>query len=1680
MLFREVRALSTKSSKSLLPVVIASIAEQFELITSDEDEVQEACNRIRDLVSHPFTPSDIKSLRRLSRLLGETDESTARPVLELFEELLPGLDRPWPHLVPLLESSDQGLANRGLDLTLGLIEEGRLALDRGVLRRFVRILEQEDDPPSRAKALSRLRDTVGDCYRPGGTAPGGGLDRLFFYDPDPGLRRLAASLLDLEGGPAPAAVAERLLGKRAYKIFAPYLTYTRASHGDLVSLCGSRRLSRRVVEMFSTATRDHGEALVRTAIATLGWKSVNQGLRLETYVELTWPGIFPLYVRPEEVKLFATDPPPASAGPCHLVVAQGGIVAQTDKQAARNDPIDRFRRMNIDHAELLGEILEVAPPVKAKILRIIALMDSVVDAFSELFGELVEEYRILPDVWGRLRKRALAGLEEKPRDGALSADLTRLVLAFEDPSNLGEVRTIHGLKRYLHQTGLKRGFETVATDQSPNRTVDMLLLPGHGASVRGPTIRYAELEPGIEPESHPWLPQPVRMVVDGLSWQLLHGTTSFPGLDIFIFGNEVHYYISFRNHPAFLRVDFSPPQRGGMLDLEYYGVSNYEADLHPNIKLNAIRRFFRAMDLDVRIEGMRLFVRYDKERCHSLADLVDKVASLFRFAPFLMDVDWVVGSLQFPPKIRAAIAGAWAERFRRSGILPVESILTKNRRQILVDRVQGPAGEVEKVWDGKGAYKDRFLGQPPPGLWKRLEQEVVRLGLPPPAPRAKAGGCPLPLLEIHRDILDPVRQGVESGQLSVRNGTLHPANPDLFRLEHEAERVAAMLTGEKTTAGKAVEMARPLAYLEKFFSFEPTGYVGGLRVEKGRLPLRGRMLKVYAGRDQHGVIRLGMYSLHDRLFLHRKSRSGTWQSNAVVDAERLWALMRSANYVGDSPVGGETDIGETLRDLRHLAARREPGQGAGLTGDDDILTGLAAAPGRAVGRALFGTEGRQPEDMAGSILVAREVRPTDTQYLFQASGVISTGGAVLSHAALLAIQFGKPAMVVEGRWDDRETTPTLRFKVTKYRNRESVVHGLNVCRRTVVSEGSSKLVEGDLLILDADEGVVQVLGQEADTLVLWHGFRLLGKANAAIEMASAPREILEIRAQQLRARHQIRKAIHRIHNPSIASFALEEIVVGDGLAGMRTADRAEILADLLANPVVTAEVRVKLQETTARLVDRYRSASIEYREFTPSARYMFEVLGLRLRCLRWRESLTMAMEVQRGCGMNGNHAPEADGLPEDDPAIARLGELGRQLKRQLKNDGPETRHLLRRLERLDQVLPRKILMDGPTRRITAGLAAADAKALSRAADRMILFPRECGLEMHSLLGWKAANLAEMDRLAGLETAPPWYTLTNTAFRRMLAQALTSSPVVKEHLGGGSHTLGAAITGVLELPRTDHAGKADLIRKLWLEVPFPEDLAADIARAHARLQDQATEEIFVALRSSSCDEDSETAMRAGVYDTFLFVRGIKSVLEHIRLTWSGLWTARALYGREVDGDIRKQPAGGLIVQRMARSRVSGVLQTVNVASGNLRELMISVGLGLGEGIVSGRAAADLITVVKDQGPDRDPVHFNYLTNDKPEQVVFDQRQGRGTCLAETLYHQRLRPALEYTELCEVTRKAITLEAAYGYPLDIEFALEGDRLWLLQARPIATIQAESQTTLDRYPLKEQAKPQPSTGD
>ena len=314
--------------------------------------------------------------------------------------------------------------------------------------------------------------------------------------------------------------------------------------------------------------------------------------------------------------------------------------------------------------------------------------------------------------------------------------------------------------------------------------------------------------------------------------------------------------------------------------------------------------------------------------------------------------------------------------------------------------------------------------------------------------------------------------------------------------------------------------------------------------------------------------------------------------------------------------------------------------------------------------------------------------------------------------------------------------------------------------------------------------------------------------------------------------------------------------------------------------------------------------------------------------------------------------------------------------------------------------------------------------------------------------------------------PAWFVVTDRAFGEMLATTAPARPGSPWAPGGAALTLGQAIDAVVQRTDADASQKAALIRQLWAEVRLPPALEADIVAAYRQLGDGSGP--YVAIRSSAREEDTEAATRAGEFDTFLFIRGADAMLAHLRRAWSGLWTARAIHERAVGGRSGRGEGGGVLVQRIAWSRVAGVLQTINAAEGRTREMVIDVGLGLGEGVVSGRVSADHVVVSKDEDPEREPLRFRYVTADKRERVVFDERTGTGTVRTDVLSHQRLRAALEYVELVELVRVATRLEAAYGYPLDIEFGFEGTDLRILQVRPVPGSAAVWRDTRDRYPL------------
>jgi pyruvate,water dikinase len=1613
-----------------LATLVESIAGEFAVVAGRPAKVRAGCVLLRERLARPPAAGEREALGRLAPLLRTHVGEIAQPLFELLEETAAASDDPWPLLAPLLLSRDPGLARRALATAERLVGTGSLAVDRRLLLFFAEQATVGGPVLGEPETLA----TIARILRRRSSADADPALALYRAAPDFPVRLLAARLLDLDGQPAPADRAADLLGADAHAFLDPYLRFTGASHEDLLSIRPEPGRPPPALASLRRAQESCGEALLRRVIAELGWGRVNLGLEARLRVGVSLAGSVPLFVAPAETPLLECFEEARRTHETWVFVAHGGR-ASGGGEPGDGGVVDRFRAYNLAHAQALADILDVAPLTGEKVLRVLATMDRIVAEFTAIFAAHAEECAQLPALYGDLRARVVRELEREGAPAQLSAELTRLVQSFEDPRNLGEVRTLHGLKRYLHQRGLRLGFRLVGAGGATNRTVDLVLAAGERALRSVRKIAYVD----FEPEAGPGVPYAVAVVADGFARQALHGQESFPGVQVFCYGNEVHYYLSFRNHPALLRVDYSPPLLGGMIDLEYYGVSVYELSTHPNPSLEALRLFFERLEFYVALEGTRVHARYDKERALDLGEVCEKAELLCALVPYLMDLDWTIGALDLDGPARRQVAEAWAESFAEWGVLPLRALLTRDRKGILVGIEKGPGGTREVAWTGQAPYRDLLRVPPPRGLARRLRASLRLLGLEA-APLVEAEAVRLIGQDrLERRVLRPLR---ESGGAGLER-------------RHAACVFAELLQGGRI--GDAAALARLVTPLERTLRFRAGGLVNGHELQSARLPLRGEALGLHVLRDGDGAIRLAFYT--------RGGARGT----SSTDPAELAALLRRNNYVtaGASPEAAPAGEAEDL-----LAWFRRPRAASGprpLPGEC-VLEGLRASPGRAVGRALFGTAGRRPEDFDTSILVAPAVRPEDGPFLYHARGIVSTGGGILSHAGLIATQLHKPALVASGTWRrEPDGSTTLLYLTPEYHEEAREAAGLPVVIFRDWREREHGLREGDLVVLDAGAATLRVLGQGGDALALDQELRRLGEAQRRLESASAATEVLALRGRRVRAVHQLRGLLERLDDPVLARHAAHELLAGELLAAGDVGhdDRAALLAVLLANAAVGDAARRYLVLLAGEVAGRHATVAREARRQIPSAGSTHEILARRRDALQLGQAVEDIAAALRACGVEPPaSAPTDAGL--DRLAVDRLVQLrDRRLAELAAAPGrdPRRRHLLRQLERLALLLAEPETDE--VRRARLRLAGEDERARRALAGRRVLDDEEAGFELHPLIGWKAANLAEVARL-GVGRVPPWFVVTDCAFQEVL-----DAPVAEGALRG-------AIAAVLARGDLDYARQSAAIRRLWDAVELPGALERDVRTAYRRLAQRpgpgdAPDDPagpFLAIRSSAREEDAELAARAGEFDTFLFVRGEQPLLAQLRRAWSGLWTERALHNRALAGTGQLAAGGGVVVQRIVWSRVAGVLQTVNVAEGAPGEMVVNVGLGLGEGVVSGTVAADHVVVAKDGDLERGPLRFRYVTADKRERIVFDRRAGFGTSRVECLYHQRLRPALEYVELAELVRVAALLEAAYGYPLDVEFGIEGAQLFVLQARPVASFLSLLQTTLERHPLERAA--------
>jgi pyruvate,water dikinase len=288
-----------------------------------------------------------------------------------------------------------------------------------------------------------------------------------------------------------------------------------------------------------------------------------------------------------------------------------------------------------------------------------------------------------------------------------------------------------------------------------------------------------------------------------------------------------------------------------------------------------------------------------------------------------------------------------------------------------------------------------------------------------------------------------------------------------------------------------------------------------------------------------------------------------------------------------------------------------------------------------------------------------------------------------------------------------------------------------------------------------------------------------------------------------------------------------------------------------------------------------------------------------------------------------------------------------------------------------------------------------------------------------LVGGKAANLGVLLR-AGFPV-PPGLCLTTVAYSRAVGAALDD--VLADLAATGPHDTG-------RLTRL-----ATSARERVLRLGVPDDVA-DVVRG-------AGPGPF-AVRSSATAEDLPSMSFAGQQDSFLNMVGAEAVVDAVRRCWASLWTDRAVVYRAAHGIDHASVRLAVVVQQMVPARVAGVLFTANPVTGRRREAVVDASPGLGEAVVSGAVNPDHFVVDVESGRVLDQ-----RLGDR--RLVVHAVAGGGVEHRQQASVPAAEPCLTPAQLRSLAELGAQVEGCFGAPQDIEWAVRGGEVFVLQSRP-----------------------------
>lgn len=324
--------------------------------------------------------------------------------------------------------------------------------------------------------------------------------------------------------------------------------------------------------------------------------------------------------------------------------------------------------------------------------------------------------------------------------------------------------------------------------------------------------------------------------------------------------------------------------------------------------------------------------------------------------------------------------------------------------------------------------------------------------------------------------------------------------------------------------------------------------------------------------------------------------------------------------------------------------------------------------------------------------------------------------------------------------------------------------------------------------------------------------------------------------------------------------------------------------------------------------------------------------------------------------------------------------------------------------------------------------------------KAIVWFGDVGKDDIPLVGGKGANLGEMTR-SGIPV-PPGFVITADAYYHFIKQSNLADKIYARLSPVNSDDSKAL-----------QQASAD-IKELIMSCPMPAEIITAIQQAYTEMG-----EGLVAVRSSATAEDLPDASFAGQQSTYLNIESKDEVVSAVQQCWASLFESRAIYYREQQKYDHFKVGIAVPVQRMVASESSGVMFTVEPITSDTSKIVIEAIYGLGEGLVSGEVTPDMyiidkadMSIMSRKVSHQEKKLARTVTNGNGQSHVSPKNPNSWLNVPTT---SQEKPKISEDDIARLSKLAIRIEEHYKSPQDIEWAKEGDEIYIVQTRPVTTL-------------------------